>query len=391
MRAPYVREFDENEVLCRQGTRADRIFVLKHGTLKSMVIPDREIEGADDATVLRGRDLNLHMESGLMLGVESALLGKYTESLVAMETTTVIEMPLDSRGVTSLVSDDTEFGLSLARFLARKLVSANRALGGAQREAARFMREFQTLCTDFYDIIQRIQDDAAGEDDVLDALNVAKRSWSYHMGESGGGEVSKQSGNIMARAVEDSEDLMGTQHRLNKGDLLCRRGDPGKSVYILVSGRLSVRVGEEVYGIVRPGETVGEISVLLGEEEPKRAADVMAEEPSVVGCVPGEMFPQLAKAQPKLLINTSKLLAIRAQNMQQLMADSDGALRAVVAKFMGQNATFSADAKNLVDALGHLIAEHDFPLHMEQEQLTRLGERWQRKCDELNSRLNRAA
>ncbi len=390
MRAAFIRDYDENEVLCRQGARADRVFLLKRGTLRSVVIPDRDIEGADDARIRRGRDLSLYMETDLLLGVEGALLGKFTESLVAMEPTTAIELPLDSRAVINLVSEDSEFGLSLARFLARKLVSANRALGGAQREAARFMREFQGLCTDFYDIVQRVQDDAEGEDDVLAALNMAKRSWSYHTGESGGAEVSKQNGRIMARAVEDSE-AIGTQHRLKKGDLLCRRGDPGKSVYILVSGRLSVRVGEEIYGIVRPGETVGEISVLLGEEEPKRVADIQAEEPSVVGCVPGEMFPQLAKQQPKLLVNTSKLLAIRAQNMQQLMADSDGALRAVAAKFMNENATFAADVQALTGVLSGLIDEFDYPLQMEHEQLTRLGERWARKCEELNSRLNRAA
>ncbi|MCC6572417.1 MAG: cyclic nucleotide-binding domain-containing protein [Planctomycetes bacterium] len=390
MRAAFIREFGENEVLCKQGTKADRIFILKHGTLRSVVIPDRDIENADDARILRGRDLNLHMENDLMLGIEGALLGKFTESLVAAETTTAIEVPLDNRSVLNMITEDSEFGLSLARFLARKLVAANRALGGAQREAARFMRELQGLCTDFVEIVRRIEEDAGGEGDVLGALKAAQASWTYRTGEVGSSEPTKNTSTTMHRAVEDKEEIIGTQHRLNKGDLLCRRGDPGKSVYILVSGRLSVRVGQEVYGIVRPGETVGEISVLLGEEEPKRAADVQAEEPSVVGCVPGEMFPQLAKTQPKLLINTSKLLAIRAQNMQQLMADSDGALRAVEAKFMSPNSTFVADVTALTQALGSLIDKHDYPLHMEQEQLTRLGERWSRKCDELNARINRA-
>lgn len=389
MRSAELREYQPDEILCRQGERADRAFLLKRGSLRGVVLSDRDMERADDARILRGRDLELHMEPDTLLGVDGALLGKFSDNLVAAEPTVVAEIPLDARGLISMVVEDIQFGLSMARALARKLVAVNRSLGGAQREAARFMREFQGLCTDFYGLIQRIQDDAEGEDDVLRALSVAKRSWAYYTGEAGGAEVTKQTGKIMARVV-DENDAFSSQHRLRKGDLLCRRGDPGKSVYILISGRLSVRVGHELYGMVRPGETVGEISVLLGEEEPRRIADIQAEEPSVVGLVPGDMFPSLVESKPKLLVNTCKLLAMRTRSFQQLVADSEGALQAVMSRFGGEKASFLADIEQLQGQLDGLIEEYDFPLHMEHEQLSRMADRWQAKLDELSERLKTA-
>lgn len=389
MREAVIREYDANEVICRQAGRAERIVVLKKGAVRSVVVAEKEAESADDSRLRRGRDINLHLEKGILLGVDGALLGKYTESVIAVEPATVVEIPVDARAIISMIAEDPDFGLSLARSLARKLVAANRGLGGVQREAARFSRELQGLTTDFYNLVHRIQEDAEGEDDVLRALSVAKRSWSHHMGESGGAEVTKQTTSLIARVVDDNA-LAGSQQRLKKGDLLCRRGDPGKSVYILISGRLSVRIGNELYGIVRPGETVGEISVLLGDEEPRRIADIQAEEPSVVGVVPGEAFPQLCKAQPKLLINICKLLAMRSSNTQQLAAESEGALKAVLAKFGGEKCTFVADCDALKSALDLLMEEFDFPLQMEHEVLTRMAERWQRKMEELQRRVSPA-
>lgn len=386
MRDAVIREYEPNEIVCRQAGRADRILLLRRGAVRSVVIPEKEAEGADDARLRRGRDVNLHMEKSLILAADGALMGKYTESIIAVEPATLVEVPVDARAIISMIAEDGEFGLSLARSLARKLVGANRGLGGIQREAGRYSRELQGLTTDFYNLVHRIQEDAEGEDDVLRALSVAKRSWSYHMGESGGAEVTKQTTNLMTR-VTDSGALAGSQQRLKKGNLLCRRGDPGKSVYILISGRLSVRIGNELYGIVRPGETVGEISVLLGDEEPRRIADIQAEEPSVVGVVPGDAFPLLCKAQPKLLINICKLLALRSANTQQLAAESEGALKSVLAKFGGEKCSFMEDCEALKGQLDLLMEEFDFPLQLEHETLTRLAERWSLKVEELRRRV----
>ena len=390
MRAALVREYDADEILCRQGTTADTACLLKRGAVRSGVLTEKALDGADDARLRRGRDTNLFMDAGVMLGCEGALLGKYLNSLLAVEPVTVVEVPLDARGIIAMISGDSEFGLSLARALARRLVAANKSLGQGQRQASRFVRELQGLCTDYYTLVQSIQDDAEGEDDVLRALSVAKRTWTYYMGESGGAEVTKNTGRIVARIVRD-EDMIGSQHRLKKGDLLCRRGDPGKSVYILVSGRLSVRIGDELYGIVRPGETVGEISVLLGDEEPRRVADIQAEEPSVVGMVPGDKFPALLASHTKLLINTCKLLCLRIRNCEQLAAESDDALKGVQSKFAGKKASFGRDIDALKAQLDLLIDEFDFPLHMEHEQLTRLSEHWSLKIGELDDRLAAAA
>jgi CRP-like cAMP-binding protein len=389
-RDALVREYVAGEILCRQGTAADRAFVLKSGSLRTVVVPDKVLVGADDARLRRGHDVNLYTEEGAMLEVEGGLTGHYLTTLIAGELTVVAEFPVDTRAVMSMIQEQPAFGLSLARALSRRMVAANKSLGGSQRLASRFLRDFQGLCTDFYNLVQRIGDDAEGEDDVLQTLNAAKRSWSYGVGEVGGAELTKNTRVIMSRVVDDKF-MVGKQHRLKAGDLLCRKGDPGNSVYLLVSGRLSVRIGSEQYGIVRPGETVGEIGVLLGDEEPRRIADIQADEPSVVGVIPSEHFPKLVTENPKLLINLCRLMCLRVKSFEQLASESEDALRAVGARFTSEEATFLADVDRLREQLEMLAEEHDLPLQAEVEALRGMREKWLSRRDELNEKLAAAA
>jgi CRP-like cAMP-binding protein len=385
-REAVVNEYAPGELLCRQGGSADHAFVLKSGALRSVVVPDKVLSDADEARLRRGHDVNLFTEGGTLLEIEGGLTGHYLTSLIASETCVVVKMPVDTRAVMSMIEEDPGFGLSMARMLARRLVAANKSLGTSQRLASRFLRDFQGLCTDFYNLVQQIGDDAEGEDDVLQALSASKRTWSYNVGQTGGAELTKNTRVMMKRVVDDSM-MVGKQHRLKAGDLLCRRGDPGDSVYLLVSGRLSVRIGSEQYGIVRPGETVGEIGVLLGDEEPKRIADIQADEPSVVGVIPSDHFPKLMNEQPKLLINLCRLLCLRVKSFEQLASESDDALRAVGARFTGDEASFAEDAENLRQQLEMLADEQELQLQGEIEMLSSMRQRWITRRDELNEKL----
>lgn len=389
-REALVREYAAGEIVCRQGSQADRAFVLKSGSLRSVIVPDKVLAGADDARLRRGHDVNLYTEPGCMIEVEGALSGHFMTTLIAGERTIVTEFPVDTRAVMSMVQEQPAFGLSMARALSRRMVAANKSLGGSQRTASRFLRDFQGLCTDFYNLVGRIGDDAEGEDAVLQALSASKRTWSFSTGEIGGAELTKNTRAIMARVVDDKF-MVGKQHRLKPGDLLCRKGDPGNSVYLLVSGRLSVRIGSEQFGVVRPGETVGEVSVLLGDEEPKRIADIQADEPSVVGVIPGEHFPKLVTEQPKLLINLCRLMCLRVKSFEQLAGESEDALRAVAARFTGEEATYLADVDRLREQLESLAKEHDLTLEPEIEALRGMREKWLSRRDELNEKLAAAA
>ncbi len=84
------------------------------------------------------------------------------------------------------------------------------------------------------------------------------------------------------------------------GDILCRQGDSGDSLYLVVSGRLRVTVAkpeqnEMIVGELGRGEIVGEMAVISGEP---RTGTVYAIRDTQVACLPREGFQRLMYRHP---------------------------------------------------------------------------------------------
>jgi CRP-like cAMP-binding protein len=69
-----------------------------------------------------------------------------------------------------------------------------------------------------------------------------------------------------------------------KGMVVFHEGDSGDSLFLVVSGRLAVRVTTEAgemltLALLRPGETFGELALISGHASQRRTASVVALEP----------------------------------------------------------------------------------------------------------------
>jgi NTE family protein len=124
------------------------------------------------------------------------------------------------------------------------------------------------------------------------------------------------------QALSDELDRLCEQldeRMLAKGEVLCREGEPGETLYVLASGELEVRVAadpERVQRRMRPGEFVGEISLLLGGA---RTATVTASRPSRLLALSKRRFQELFGRNAVVLEQVSRILA------QRLATASSGA------------------------------------------------------------------
>lgn len=101
-----------------------------------------------------------------------------------------------------------------------------------------------------------------------------------------------------------------------RGVAIYRRGDPGESLILVVSGRvrlgnISSRGKEIVHFYVAAGETVGDVAALDGMP---RAADAWASEDAEVFIIPmRELLPQL-KAHPDALYEVIRALCAKIRS-----------------------------------------------------------------------------
>lgn len=96
---------------------------------------------------------------------------------------------------------------------------------------------------------------------------------------------------------------------LGRGEVLCKQGEAGESLFILITGRLRAIVGyntkqEREVGEISPGETVGEMSMITGE--PRTATIVALRESRLVSLLKSD-FNALVKLHPEVLLSLSRL------------------------------------------------------------------------------------
>jgi NTE family protein len=118
---------------------------------------------------------------------------------------------------------------------------------------------------------------------------------------------------FQALSGEELDRLCGEldELQLAKGEVLCREGEPGDTLFIVAGGELEVRIAAEPSRVVQrmfPGEVVGEIAMLIGGG---RSATVIAARPSRLLALTKERFQALFGQNASVLAQVSRILAQR--------------------------------------------------------------------------------
>jgi CRP-like cAMP-binding protein len=126
-----------------------------------------------------------------------------------------------------------------------------------------------------------------------------------------------------------------TTRRLDAGEVLFHKGDQGRQLYGVLSGRLKASAsggdGKEIYlNVCDPGEVIGEIALL---DANPRSATIVALEPSELLVLDRRELLPFLERHPRVAIAIAELLAERLRRITEVVEDAVLlALRARLAK-----------------------------------------------------------
>ncbi|MEL6383318.1 MAG: cyclic nucleotide-binding domain-containing protein [Cyanobacteria bacterium J06626_18] len=92
------------------------------------------------------------------------------------------------------------------------------------------------------------------------------------------------------------------------GTVLCREGDPGDAMFMIVDGEADIYSGARLMAMLGPGEMFGEMALLTGEE---RSASVIARTPMHLYELDKLDFDGMLTRSPQLASGLSRILARR--------------------------------------------------------------------------------
>jgi len=88
---------------------------------------------------------------------------------------------------------------------------------------------------------------------------------------------------------------MGTSVAYRAGDVIFCRGDPGKHMYVVLSGTVEVARNGTVIEIIQPGDGLGILALVDGKE---RSVDAIAETDAELALIDARAFRYMVEEVP---------------------------------------------------------------------------------------------
>ncbi|HEY9898888.1 MAG TPA: DUF2225 domain-containing protein [Pantanalinema sp.] len=104
------------------------------------------------------------------------------------------------------------------------------------------------------------------------------------------------------------------------GKTICREGDPGDSMFIVMRGSARVSVGDQPVAMLKPGQVFGEMSLLSGQP---RSATVVAEESAELLEIDRVAFKTLFKANPTIAAEIASTVEARRETNDRILQDGE--------------------------------------------------------------------
>ena len=118
----------------------------------------------------------------------------------------------------------------------------------------------------------------------------------------------------------------GKIKEFNKGDIICREGDEGHSLFLLLQGDLSVSINSfadenQNVGYISKGSFFGEMSLL--EKKPRTASVTVVSDKVIVMEISESRFPKLLEKAPDIAYGILVVLNKRLNKMLNRIWDTD--------------------------------------------------------------------
>ncbi len=136
------------------------------------------------------------------------------------------------------------------------------------------------------------------------------------------------------------------ERTLYAGETLCREGERGASMYVVLAGQLVVSIKGNQVAVEEPGDCVGEMALIQSRE---RSATVRARDDALVLEIPEAAFRTHLVPNPASLMALLRIFSERVRNDLEALASDNLALQAYAAEVERNNQALTEVRRQLED------------------------------------------
>ena len=121
-------------------------------------------------------------------------------------------------------------------------------------------------------------------------------------------------GNVLSKIAQ-----IATEISLETDDVIFQEGEPGKSLFVIITGKVNILNDNQIIANLEKGNCIGEMSIL---DQAPRSADAIAAEESILLQIDQDGFFELMAGNPDIMKEIIKMLTKRLRKMNKKLTDS---------------------------------------------------------------------
>ena len=114
--------------------------------------------------------------------------------------------------------------------------------------------------------------------------------------------------------IKNDSDLL----RIEAGKVIFREGDPGDTVYVVLDGKVELRVNGQLVETVEPGGVLGEMALI---EQAPRVATATAKTACDLQPISEDRFTSMIQQTPHFALQIMKVIASRLRRMNARLTE----------------------------------------------------------------------
>jgi len=338
--------FEANKAIALQGDVATSFGILRKGRVDVLVSAQTDEPVSLHQVMNEGVLVESLEEEGQLVGEAGALLGRNHATLIARSATTLELIPLSHGSIDKSILSLPSLGLTMSQSLAARLLKKNEQLkqrGSVLTEMRRAVDEYSLK---FYRLCERLMRRYGVLRPVAESCRVALASRTFRRGR----RLQRQQEQDFSSLASLAAGRRGRLLSIQAGTHLCEEGAESGELYIVTRGLFEVLVEGRVIELVRPGEVVGEMALLLGGGT-KRTATVRAHTFSQVAVIPAGKFEVLVERHPTLILHIAKVLARRIANADNVIGQYQRLVSDALEQLYSEENSCGEDSRRLLEGL----------------------------------------
>jgi F420-non-reducing hydrogenase small subunit len=294
--------YRKGEVIFNQGDPGDTMFIIQSGAV--------EISRSQNSQ----KSVLALLEKGDFFG-EMALIDRHPRAAAATAISHSRLLPLTRLSLMERIRHDPGVVIHLLKTLCERINNTNRMI----REMVDGDESLRILLEDRYEGPGKLRgpDSAASEEQ--------RPGEAAHAGDSA---------HLMSPAMDFSTNL-DLCTKVDKGDYVFHKDDPGDCMFIILEGGVEISVGsgsdKHALANLLPGDFFGETALITDRP---RTADAVAADNALLLVIKKKEFLDRIKAEPELALYLLQGLIIRLRRMLSVLADPGKSLSSILKTFL---------------------------------------------------------